>query len=142
MRTFEQQLVSVGYQPTFQPSHTTTHREIGATAASYRKVFDEKSFENALDGVIEPLIKVRKVIVTRAGDHYRARYEGQANNTIGNTQGEAKSRLKMFGDQPSKTILMREEHYEQRTRYTEQIETSQRPHQVVGRSAGQTDHRP
>jgi hypothetical protein len=108
MRTFEQQLVSVGYQPTFQASPSTTHQAFAPVAASNRKVFEHKSFETALDGVFEPLIKDRKIILQRAGDHYRARYEGMANNCLGSTEGEAKGRLKMFADGPSIKFDMRE----------------------------------
>jgi hypothetical protein len=50
----------------------------------------------------------RKITVQRAGGHYRARYAGMANNTIGSTEGEAKSRLKMFADGPSIKFDMKE----------------------------------
>jgi hypothetical protein len=57
MRKVAQQLVSVGYQPTSQPSPTTTHQEFAPVRASNRKVFEPKSLETILDGLIEPLVK-------------------------------------------------------------------------------------
>jgi hypothetical protein len=79
MRSFQQQLASVGYKPTFQPSSSTAPREFASVRASNRNISEPKSLEAVLDGLIEPLIKprkVRRVLITRAGGHYRARYEG------------------------------------------------------------------
>jgi hypothetical protein len=99
MRTFEQQLVSVGFKPSFQPSPTTTHQEFAPVRASNRKVFEPKSLETILDGLIEPMTKprkVRKIVVTRCGGHYRARYFGTRDAAFGMTVHEATSRVKLF----------------------------------------------
>jgi hypothetical protein len=112
MRTFAQQLVSVGYQPTFQPSPTTTHQAFAPVAASNRKVFEPKSLETVLDGLFEPITKprkVREIIVTRCGGHYRARYFGTRDAAFGVSVHEATSRVKLFSGS-SYTFQMRDKY--------------------------------
>jgi hypothetical protein len=116
MRTFSQQLAAVGFQPTFQPSPSTPSREFASVRASNRNISEPKSLEAVLDGLIEPLIKprkVRRVLITRAGGHYRARYEGASDSAFGSNPHEASGRVKLFGQGNSKQspVFEKEEVY-------------------------------
>jgi hypothetical protein len=97
MRTFAQQLVSVGFQPAFQPSPTTTRQKIAPQIASNAQVFERKSFQSVLDELFEPITKDRKVLVTRTGNgFFKARYEGKSDFAFGSNEREARHRVKMF----------------------------------------------
>jgi hypothetical protein len=97
MRTFAQQLVSVGFKLTFLPSPTTTRQNIAPQIASNAQVFERKSFQSVLDEVIAPFIKVQKVLVTRTGNgFFKARYEGKSDFAFGSDEREAHHRVKMF----------------------------------------------
>jgi hypothetical protein len=88
MKTFAQQLATVGFQPSPMPTHQPS--------ASKRPLITHAVFEDAIDGAIAPLIKVRKIQVTRCGSHWRARYEGTSDCAFGTNPVEATSRVKMF----------------------------------------------
>jgi hypothetical protein len=54
------------------------------------------SLENVIDGLVKPLIKPRKVQVQRAGDFYKARYEGTKDATFGETPSKAAYNLRLW----------------------------------------------
>jgi hypothetical protein len=81
--TMQTALQEIGYQPTFFRTHDTA-RALG----------------KALDGVITPFIKRRKVQVKYQGGIYIARFEGMRNAAFGNTPSDATSSLKMWGAEP------------------------------------------
>jgi hypothetical protein len=94
MRSFADQLAVL--QPTFQPSPSTTLRTFVSARASQRPVFSDKTFEDTLDALIKPLVKVRKVITIYQGGIYRSRFEGRPNFTFGSSPSQAAERLKFF----------------------------------------------
>jgi hypothetical protein len=60
----------------------------------------QEQLENTIDGVFEPLTKLpRKILFQRAGGFYRARFEGDAMSTIGDSRKEATRRLQFWGGQ-------------------------------------------
>lgn len=72
MGAMQAALRDVGFQPT--PTRTVT-------------------LESFIDGLVEPLIKVRTIQVQRAGSHYKARYAGEASCCFGETPQDATRRL-------------------------------------------------
>ena len=57
-------------------------------------------FERWIDGVVAPLIKKRRVLIQRAGDIYKARYEGNKDAAFGETPSKAASNLRLW-DSPN-----------------------------------------
>jgi hypothetical protein len=89
MGVMQEALVRVGFQPT-KPLRPRDMRR-----AQEREDIT-LAFHNFLDGVLKPLISVRKVQVQQAGGFYRARYEGTKISCFGDTSSEAKSNLKLW----------------------------------------------
>jgi hypothetical protein len=56
------------------------------------------SLEKFIDGLIEPLVKPRKIVISKAGDFYKARYEGRATSVFVYELKNAKKNLKFFGE--------------------------------------------
>jgi len=73
-------LQSVGFQPTPHVRLRTLRRKAEREAKA--------------DGVIESPIKHRKIQVTKAGSHYRARYAGSSCCCFGETPEEASKKLR------------------------------------------------
>jgi|SRR5580658_687835 hypothetical protein len=57
------------------------------------------SLENFIDGVLAPLTKVRKISISKAGDYYKARYEGRATSVFVYEPKNAKKNLRFFGEE-------------------------------------------
>jgi hypothetical protein len=70
-----QQLSSVGFKPT-----TTV----------------KPTIEALVDGLLAPTIRIRKIIITKAGEFVRARYEGRKTFVFGFDVKTAVSRLKTW----------------------------------------------
>lgn len=109
MGVMQAALESVGYKPTIRPRDLQRRQE--------RQDITEL-LEKALDGVFEPLIKQRKVLVKYQGGIYKARFDGMPNVTFANTPAGAESALKYWGGEikTSKTILAAKFNCEEPTR--------------------------
>jgi len=81
MGTMQTALTDVGFRPRLRTLRRAAERE-------------RLALETVVDGVFEPLIKNRKVVVQRAGGYYKARYVGQAACCFGETPEEASCKLK------------------------------------------------
>jgi hypothetical protein len=73
---------------TFETSRTSKRAEQHARLTA--------SFERWIDGVVAPLIKKRRVLIQRAGDIYKARYEGNKDAAFGETPSKAASNLRLW----------------------------------------------
>ena len=83
-----------------KPVHTPRARTIRRAAerqATTTQVLAPITIEAVADGVIEPLIrKPRKVVITKSGGWYRARFQGGAFSTFGYSRQHAERALRFW----------------------------------------------
>jgi hypothetical protein len=87
MSTIQQALQDVGYQPTIRPRDIRRAQEREDITQALQKF---------LDGVMAPLIKVRRIQIRQAGSHYKVRYEGQNDCCFVSDPKHAAKRLSVF----------------------------------------------
>jgi hypothetical protein len=59
------------------------------------------SLERFVDGVLAPIMKLRTVTLTKAGNFTKARYEGRSSFVFGFDERDARSRLKAWDNKGS-----------------------------------------
>ncbi len=84
MSTMQQALREVGYKP---GTRLRTLRKLEAKQPTFQKVIDE---------VFAPITRPKKVVISKAGDFVRARYEGRRTYVFGYDVRHATSRLKTW----------------------------------------------
>jgi len=91
MSTMQECLEQVGYKPTGLRARLLNN-------AKQKKETPRPlaSLEALVDGVIDPITKPRRVVVTEQGGYFRARHDGEAVSVFGTTQKEAINNLKFF----------------------------------------------
>lgn len=87
MSVMQTALRDVGYKPTKGEREMSRHN---------LEIIRLAEFNRAFDGVVQPLIKPRKIQFERCGSHVRARYQGETTFVIGVDKREATSRLKTW----------------------------------------------
>ncbi|MGB7603481.1 MAG: hypothetical protein WBM24_24475 [Candidatus Sulfotelmatobacter sp.] len=94
MSVMQTALRDVGYKPTKGEREMVAHNLEIIRLAELNK--PRRNFANVAfgGGVVEPLIKPRKIQFERCGSHVRARYQGERTFVIGVDKREATSRLK------------------------------------------------
>ena len=67
--------------------------EAGFKASTARS---KTTMEKVIDGLLAPITQSRKIVITKAGEYVRARYEGRKTFVIGFDERIAVSRLKTW----------------------------------------------
>ena len=92
LRTIRRAQERTNITASFETSRTSRRAEEHARVTA--------SFERWIDGVVAPLIKKPKVLIQRAGDIYKARYQGRKDAAFGETPSKAASNLRLW-DSPN-----------------------------------------
>jgi len=84
----QEALMGLGYRP-------TPRQQRMMTAYNNREHIEAQpvTLETVIEKVFAPITKHHKVVVRRAGSHYKARFDGQAASAFGETPDQASSKL-------------------------------------------------